>query len=62
KTLVTIAHRLSTSIHADQIIVMKEGRIAEKGKHEDLLAEGGLYAALWKNQAKADVKPNCAHT
>lgn len=50
KTAIVIAHRLSTIRHADRIVVLKEGRIAEQGGHEDLLEQGGLYAGLWKVQ------------
>lgn len=47
KTLVTIAHRLSTVASADQIVVMEAGRVAACGKHEDLLASCPLYARMW---------------
>ncbi|MCX7091742.1 MAG: ABC transporter ATP-binding protein/permease [Legionellales bacterium] len=49
-TTLIIAHRLSTVVHADEIIVLDEGRIAEKGTHESLLKAGGLYAQLWAKQ------------
>jgi ATP-binding cassette subfamily B protein IrtB len=50
KTLIIIAHRLSTICHADHIIVLDKGRIQEQGKHEELLAAGGLYKHLWEIQ------------
>lgn len=49
-TTLIIAHRLSTVIHAEQILVMDEGRIVERGTHEQLLAQGGLYTAMWTLQ------------
>lgn len=51
RTSLTIAHRLSTVMHADRIVVMKHGKIVEQGTHEKLLATGGLYAKLWNLQA-----------
>ena len=45
-----IAHRLSTVINADRILVMKEGQLVEQGPHEQLLAEGGYYAHLFQQQ------------
>ncbi len=49
RTLLVIAHRLSTIADADQILVVDEGRIVERGRHQDLLDTGGLYARLWSD-------------
>lgn len=49
-TTVVIAHRLSTVVHADEIVVLENGEIAEKGTHDSLLRQNGQYAALWKAQ------------
>jgi ATP-binding cassette, subfamily B, bacterial len=51
RTALIIAHRLSTIRNADRIIVLRDGRIAEEGHHDDLLARGGTYADLWHVQA-----------
>ncbi|VAW14760.1 Efflux ABC transporter, permease/ATP-binding protein mlr7818 [hydrothermal vent metagenome] len=53
RTTLVIAHRLSTIIDADQILVLKAGRVAERGRHDQLLAMDGLYAALWRRQLEA---------
>ena len=53
RTTVVIAHRLSTIIHADEIVVLDRGRVAERGRHGDLLARGGLYADMWQRQQEA---------
>lgn len=52
RTTLIIAHRLSTITHADEIIVLNEGRIAERGNHRELLEKHGLYADMWKRQAE----------
>jgi ATP-binding cassette, subfamily B, heavy metal transporter len=52
-TTLVIAHRLSTVTDADLILVMDRGRVVERGRHADLLAKGGLYAALWREQISA---------
>jgi ATP-binding cassette, subfamily B, bacterial len=51
KTVLAIAHRLSTIAAMDRIVVLDDGRIAEKGSHNDLLARGGLYARYWERQS-----------
>ena len=51
RTTIMIAHRLSTIVNADQIVVLDEGRVAERGSHEQLLERDGIYADLWYRQA-----------
>jgi ABC-type multidrug transport system fused ATPase/permease subunit len=50
RTSLVIAHRLSTILSADQILVIDEGRLVERGTHEELLEEGGLYRDLYERQ------------
>jgi ATP-binding cassette subfamily B protein len=54
RTTLVIAHRLSTVIGADEIIVLDQGRVVERGDHASLLAQGGVYAAMWSRQREAD--------
>ena len=53
RTTVVIAHRLSTIINADEIVVLDRGRVAERGRHGELLARNGLYADMWRRQQEA---------
>ena len=54
RTSLVIAHRLSTILAADLILVMDRGRIVERGTHDELLAQGGLYAQLYETQFSRD--------
>src|SRR4051812_6346321 len=54
RTTLVIAHRLSTVVEADEIIVIDKGVISERGTHQQLLAAGGLYAGMWNRQREAD--------
>ena len=51
KTVIAIAHRLSTIAAMDRLIVLEDGAIAETGMHHELIARGGIYAALWRRQS-----------
>jgi len=52
RTVIVVAHRLHTIRHADQILVLDQGQLVEQGRHEALLAKGGLYAELWRDQSR----------
>jgi ATP-binding cassette subfamily B protein len=54
RTTIVIAHRLSTVVGADEIIVLNEGRIVERGTHGELLDRGGFYAGMWNRQKEAE--------
>jgi ATP-binding cassette, subfamily B, bacterial MsbA len=53
RTVLTVAHRLSSIVQADQIVVIEQGRIVEQGRHQQLLTAGGAYAHLWLRQSRA---------
>jgi ABC-type transport system involved in Fe-S cluster assembly fused permease/ATPase subunit len=54
RTTLVIAHRLSTVVDADEILVLVDGRVAERGAHAGLLAQGGVYARMWQMQAEME--------
>ncbi|MCA8981864.1 MAG: ABC transporter ATP-binding protein [Planctomycetes bacterium] len=56
KTTVIVSHRLSAVKHADEIIVLEEGAVAERGTHLELLARGGIYAELWEKQERHEAE------
>ncbi|KAJ2899046.1 uncharacterized protein MKZ38_003447 [Zalerion maritima] len=61
RTLLIIAHRLSTVVHADQILVLHAGAVVEKGTHDQLLECGGKYKAMWEKQCKAEEAEKAAN-
>jgi len=60
KTVIAIAHRLSTIARMDRILVLDQGRIVEEGSHDNLLAQGGLYAQFWARQSGGFLNPEAA--
>ena len=60
RTALVIAHRLSTVRGADQILVVVDGRIVQRGKHHELLAQGGVYADLYNTQFASDAQQDVA--
>ena len=60
KTVLAIAHRLSTLTEMDRIVVMDDGKIAEQGPHDVLLAKGGLYARYWQRQSGGFIRTQAA--
>ncbi|WP_261843046.1 ABCB family ABC transporter ATP-binding protein/permease [Aliamphritea ceti] len=62
RSVMTIAHRLSTVVDADQILVLQQGKVAERGTHSELLEQAGLYAQMWQHQLDAPGAPISSST
>ncbi|KAK1165448.1 ATP-binding cassette, sub-family B (MDR/TAP), member 6a [Acipenser oxyrinchus oxyrinchus] len=62
RTTIVVAHRLSTIINADQILVLQDGQIAERGRHDELLAKGGLYYDMWMKQQQGQDSDSASDT
>jgi ATP-binding cassette subfamily B protein len=60
RTVLMIAHRLSTVVDAAEIIVLEQGRVVERGSHEELLGKHGAYARLWQLQQREDMDQRAA--
>ncbi len=60
RTVIMIAHRLSTVVDADRILVLEDGRVVEEGRHDDLLARGQRYAEMWHHQLAEEDHPAVA--
>ena len=58
RTVITIAHRLSTAARADRVAVLSDGRLVELGTHDDLAARDGFYAQLWQSWVRSGAEPN----
>ena len=59
RTSLVVAHRLSTILHADEILVLQHGEIRERGSHRELLAQQGLYQRLYQLQLRGQEGGNC---
>ena len=62
RTVITIAHRLSTAARADRVAVLRDGELVELGTHEELVARGGFYAQLWQSWMRAARSPSARHS